>query len=242
MTQFKSFFLILIVALSVVACERAEVVVETLSQSEAAEILEAELQDIAGGLTSEIENIAQEIVEAVSSGQYCDTLIQDSLAADHQGQFFESEYSSDYSYYLTCGSFNFPQSASFNTSSIFELSTNTLTSDNTSTFSGDATGVNSGPFQIAIDTVEINGDYDKTGQQEFNRINPRILDSSFSADIIDCKVATSSQQIEAGQVDFVFSGTSANQGSFSYTGSITYQGNKTATITIGGSSYPIDWN
>jgi len=89
MTQIKSFFIILIVALSVVACERAEVVAEALSQTEAAEILEAELQDVAGGLTSEIENIAQEIVEAVSSGQYCDTLIQDSLAADYQGQFFE---------------------------------------------------------------------------------------------------------------------------------------------------------
>ncbi|MEL6590197.1 MAG: hypothetical protein AAFQ68_08960 [Bacteroidota bacterium] len=241
MTQLKNFVLLLMLAFAVVACDPQNVTGETLAESEVAEILDAELQEVAGGVTTEVENIAAAIVEVISTGQLCDTLIEDSTAFDHQSQRLQTEYQSDYSFFLSCNSFNLPSSADFTSEASFLLTTNRLELDNTSTFTGNATGINSGPFQIALDTIVINGDYDKTGMQEFLGPNPKTVNSTFTSDLADFKVGISSQQIEAGLLTFTYAG-STQQGNFSYSGNILFLGNKTATLTIDGTDYPIDWN
>ena len=242
MTQLQKLSLLLFISLSFFACNQQPGDLDPLTEDEAVEILDAELQDVAGGITSEVENIARQLVQVVISGQLCDTMITDNATSSYPGVFIQTTYSSDYSFYMSCGFLNVPQSATFTSNTNFLLTTANIRSDNSSSFSGNATGVNSRPIQLLPDTIEINGDYEKTGTQEIDFGNPKMLTSTFSASLQDFKVGVSSLEIEAGELEFEFFGSTTNYGNFSYPGILTFHGNKTATLTLNRTNYPIDWN
>ncbi|MCI4670507.1 MAG: hypothetical protein MRZ79_20390 [Bacteroidia bacterium] len=244
MTHLKRIFLLLVLSVGLVACgpEISNPEIQPLTEKEAVSILDAEMQAVSGGITTNVENLVKELVSVILSGKLCDTTITDNMYSDYQGTFLQTKFESDYSFYMTCGFLNIPQSAAILSSTKFLLTTSEMRLDNTSTFAATATGVSSGPLQLVSDTIVVNGDYEKLGILEVNFNTPKVLNSTFEANLIDFKVGIFSQQIEAGTLEFEFHGSSTQYGNFSYPGTITYHGNKTATLTINNTNYPLDWN
>ena len=239
MTHLKKLLILLLVSSSVFSCLSPEPPTPEipLTEDEAVEILDAEFQAVAGGVTSNVEDIVSDLIQLVLSGQFCNTQFLDSNSISHQGIFIQTDYSYDYSIYMTCNAFNIPQSATFSTNTNFSLSTANIKSDNTSSFTGNASGL-----QILSDTVLLDGMYEKTGLQKIDFNDPKSLNSTFTANLSNFKVSKSASQIEAGVLSFEFSGSTTQNGNFSYPGSITFHGNKTATLTLNGSNHPISWN
>lgn len=239
MTHLKSIFSILILALgafSFTACDQQEILAEILSEREAVELLEAALQTEAGGLTTDLENLTKTLTNAVASGELCDSLYTRVLEESHNGLQLTGSYATELSYELTCNSVGLPLSATFTTATEANYTTTRISSDDEADFAGTLDGL------LPIDTeVSINGDYLKIGEQDFNAINEREVDSELEMIVTELHVDKESYLVASGSAAFVYSGTTA-QGDFSYSGSIIFNGGNTATVTINGTAYDIDWN
>jgi hypothetical protein len=77
--KFSSFVVALFFVSFFTSCEKAEAIIEVLSESDAAEIIEANLQDNAGGLVTNLEDLAEQFVSVVASGELCDTLYTETI-------------------------------------------------------------------------------------------------------------------------------------------------------------------
>jgi hypothetical protein len=129
------------------------------------------------------------------------------------------------------------QSATFTSASSGLYTKPRIESDDSSTFSATVTGL-----QSSSSTITYNATFERIGTQQLTtNLNTRSVSSDFSATIVDLIVGKSDYEVDSGTGTFSLTGTT-NQGNFSYNGSIVFNGDNTATITINGNQYTIDLN
>ena len=166
MTTFKKFipyFVLVISVLLFTSCNKVDEIIETISESDAVEIIEANLQANAGGLVTNIEDIAEQLVAAVTSGELCDTLYSKTIDDDFQGAQIQASYTSELSYEMVCNTLDIPQTATFSTLTSTMYSSSRIVSDDDGDFSGNASGL-----QPSSLTMNIDGDYSRTGSENRN--------------------------------------------------------------------------
>jgi len=238
MTQFKRIIPVLVLILAPMmftSCDKKEEIRKIISESEAVEMIESSLQANAGSLSSNLEDLAIQLTTAVTSGEICDTLYTHTIEKDQQGGQMQAAYSSDLSYEMTCNSLDIPQTATFSVSTDFMYNTPRIISDDDAVFTGTVSGINP-----SASSMNLAGNYRSTGTQELNFKEQERVNSSFAVDLIDLKVNKQSNIVESGSGTFLFSGASSDA-NFSYTGTILFKGNQTATLTLNGSDYEVDW-
>ncbi len=231
-----SVFIVLTFILCYSACDDPEEVVMTLSESEAVEIIEIALQSNSGALTSNIEDVAAQMREALTSGEVCDTLYNEEILKNHEGNLLMASYTTNISYQLECNNLSVPQSATFTSSTDASYNTNRITNISSSTFNGLASSLQ--PMAAAM---SINGNYNSTGTQDISGSNPKSVNSTFIADLTNIEVNKVSIEVFSGTGTFSLTGTS-NGESFDYSGDLLFNTDGTATLTINGTVYEIDLN
>lgn len=238
MTQFRKIFTasLLFSLLAFQSACTVEVDLEDLKESEAVEIIEASLQEFAGGLTSNIQDIAEEITEAISSGALCDTLYTQSVEENYQRGQLQSSYSTEMSYEMSCNELNNPASASFSSSTEYSYSTIRLSADDNASFDGTISGL-----LLTDPNLGLEGNYESSGAQELNFNTNRSLGSTFNANLTNLQIDKRSFDILSGTGTFSFTG-SLQDSEFTYSGSITFNNDETATLDLNGNIYTIDLN
>jgi hypothetical protein len=239
MTQIQRIIPILVfatTALVFTSCSKKDEITESLTEGEAVEIIESALQSNVGGLTTNLEDVTEQLITAVTSGQLCDTLYTSTIEKDQQGTQVQASYTSDLSYQMTCNIFDIPQTASFSVSTTAMYATPRIDSDDNGDFTGNVTGL-----EPSSSIVNIGGNYSSTGTQNLDFVEQKSISSAFEVDLTNLEMNKQNYMIESGTAVFSFTGSTADE-NFSYSGNITFNGNNTATIIINGTTYEIDWN
>jgi len=239
MTKFKSCipFILLVFSVSVfTSCDKTDEIIEAISESDAVEIIESNLQTNAGGVVTNLEDIAEQLVLAVTSGELCDTLYTEAIEDDFQGARFQSSYTSELSYEMVCNSFDIPQSATFSTLTSTTYSSSRIVSDDNSDFEGNAFGL-----QPSSMTINIGGEYGRTGMQEVNFMEQQNITSTLTFDLTAIEMSKQGFEIQSGNGTFSLTGTTPDE-TFSFDGTIVFNGGNTANLTINGTTYQLDWN
>lgn len=239
MTKFKLFFPLFVVvffASLMTSCDKADEIIEAISESDAVEIIEANFQANGGGLTTNIEDVAEQLVTALTSGELCDTLYSKTNEEDFQGAQIQASYTSEHSYEMTCNIFGIPQTATFSTMTSSMYNSSRIVSDDDGDFSGNVSGL-----QPSSLTMNIDGDYSRTGTQELNFMEQKDINSTLSAKLNELEISKQGYAIQSGNGTFSLTGSTPDK-SFSFAGTIVFNGGNTATLTINGTTYQIDWN
>ncbi|MCI4648038.1 hypothetical protein [Phaeodactylibacter sp.] len=239
MTKFKVLISIVVFSFPVLlftSCEKTDETIENISESDAAEIIEASLQANAGGLVTNIEDIVEQLVTAVTSGELCDTLYSSTIEEDFQGAKIQASYTSELSYEMTCNAVEIPQTATFSILTESMYSSSRIESDDNGNFTGNATNL-----QPSSLTMNINGDYSQTGTQALNFMEQKNISSTLTATLSTLQISKQDFEIESGNAILSWTGSTSDE-TFSFEGTIVFNGGNTATLTINGTTYQIDWN
>lgn len=207
-----------------------------LQESEAVEIIEAAIQDRTQGLMTNVEDIVTQLVYAVASGELCDTMYSVPFSNSYEGTQIQASYNSMFNYEMTCNNFNIPQTATFTSTTETMYNTNRITSSDDGNFSGDAAGL-----QLSATSMTLEGDYNRTGVQVLEFSEQQNVNSILNMNIESLDIKKQDNSIQSGTGTFTLTGN-AYDTDFSYSGSIVFNGDNTATITINGTTYEIDLN
>lgn len=234
MTQIKASLLTLLMFISVLtlsSCDKEQPITDV----EGFDYIKASFQNNAGGLRGNLQDITEELINAVNSGKICDSLYTETIEKEHQSIQIISNYMANVSYEMTCNAVNIPQSAAISISSQSLFNTVQIRSDNYEVFTGNVSNLQ--PSQA---NISLNGRYLAYGSQELDLTEQKNVQSDYLIDLTNLEINKLSKQIESGNGTILYSGTSV--GNFAFGGSIIFNGNKTATIENGGNSYEIEWN
>ena len=86
----------------------------------------------------------------------------------------------------------------------------------------------------------LNGSYVREGYQESKVHNMNHFSSEVTITVNNLSVNKYTQAITGGTATVVFNGVGSAGGNYSFTGSITFNGNETATLIVNGNSYTIN--
>lgn len=222
--------------LTFTSCDKKEEIINIISESDVIEIIETTFQNDIGGLTTNLEDLTEQLIVAVTSAEVCDTTYNNTIEKDHQGAQVQASYTSELTYEMLCNTIDLPQTADFSISTISTYSTPRIESDDSSNFEGNATGL-----ELSSTTLNITGNYNSVGTQDSDYRQQQSISSDFDIDLTSLKIDKQSRNIESGSGIFLFT-ASQNGDHFSYSGTITFNGNNTATIVINETTYEVDWN
>lgn len=239
MTRIKRFLPILVFTMTAfmfTSCDKKDEIVQALTESDAVEIIETAMQSNSGGLTTNLEDMSDQLMTAVSTGLLCDSIYMNTISKDHQGIQIQAEYTSDCTHEMTCNNLNVPQTASATILTTSAYSSPRIQSDDNSTFAAQATGLQ--PSSLLLN---ISGYFNQEGTQDINLMGQKSVSSTLIIDLDFIEVNKQNYHINAGSSTFSLTGTTSND-SFSFVGDLVFNGDNSATVTINGTAYVIDWN
>lgn len=239
MTRFKLFFSFVVLSLFVslhTSCGKADEIKDALSNGDALEIIEANLQANAGGLVTNIKDIAEQFVAAVSSGELCNTPYSEMIYEEFQGAQIQTSYTSQLSYEMVCNAFDIPQSATFSTLTSSMFNSAKIVSNDNGDFNGKASGLQPSSLIMNID-----GNYSRTGTQDLIFRNQTDITSTLTITLSTLQIVKQNFEIKSGSGTILLSATTPDE-TFSFSGNIVFNGGNKATLTINGESYEMDWN
>ncbi len=238
MTHLKSiptFFFLMIILLTLASCDKKEAIVEALNETEAVEIITTGLQTYAGGLTSNLELLAEQLVTAVKSGELCDSLYSESINKAYSTLQVEASYDTELSYELTCNTVGIPMSATFSTSGDLMYEAAKVISEDEMIFTGTASSLS-----LMEPSILIVGDFEKEGIQTLELMEQKTINSQFEVEVKAVEISKHNYEIESGTGVFSLTGMS-NGEAFFYSGEIIFKGSKMATLSIEGTAYDVTW-
>jgi hypothetical protein len=139
---------------------------------------------------------------------------------------------------MSCTDLDTPETAEFNATSSGTYSTQKIESSDASQTSFSILGLES-----TSENYVFNGNFKRDGNQQITiNQNTRSLNSAVYLEIVNLNVDKVNYEIISGSGTLTLTGK-ANQGnSFSFEGTLIFNGNETATLTLNGTSYEINLN
>ncbi|MFN0214474.1 MAG: hypothetical protein ACKVT2_09490 [Saprospiraceae bacterium] len=230
------FALLLFAALATLnSCRKdPEEIIELLTSSEAAEIIEDAVSNRTAGLTAPTLD-ATSILEAYlgSCGVPGDTTI----VKEKTGGVASYDYSFDLNWLLTCSNLGVPQSASFGIQGNGDFSSpHWFGSDVTL---GTLTFTGLSPQESAY---VVNGSYDLTGNLTgtLRRVSPS-FDCEVAIELTNLLVDKSTMQITGGSGLVTVIASTANGQTKTLTGTLIFNGNGSATVMVNGHEHTFQW-
>ena len=213
------------------ACKKdPEVVAELLSSSEASEIIESVIAEKAAGLTMPTVDMTEILASVLNScGQPGDTSYQVNKALGN------NTYSRTFnmSWLVNCSNLGLPQNANFTVNGSGSFANLTWTGTTASTGEMTFTGLElSAPAYIG------NGSYTYTGEitGDLRRTDPT-LTCEITLDLINLTVTKSPSAITDGNGLVELKATAPSGQSITLTGTLVFNNNGTATLTINGHAH-----
>lgn len=202
------------------------------TEEDAAEIIEKSIEKDTYGVSELITKYSENLVNSYSSYP-CDQY-DTSYSFSYSGPLVNSDYQVNWDYTLICGLFSVPSAAELNATISGSYSTNRINSNDNSNASLNVTGI-----EFSASSLNFNGSLTRNGNQTISiNSKTRNVTSDINIELTNVSVNKSSFAIESGTGSVVISGNNGSD-SFSFSGSIVFNGNGNATLTINGNTYQI---
>lgn len=243
--------IILLLLLGAFSCKKTDnSATSSVSTDQAADIAAGSLAANSYGLTSISDNIASnaQVVASINTGspsvnsvgtsdhQACGTTRVDSASNSGTNGAVTSSYFFKFSRTLSCDANNQPDSLANNLIYHGNFDGPNLTSSN----SGSAIFTISNLSPTALSYL-INGDYKRAGSFQFKTGDKLSGQSNVDIVVTNLTLSKPSRKILSGNATIAVTGSSSKNGAFNYTGTLVFNGDGTATLTInGGAVYTVD--
>jgi len=241
MKNIKFSFLILLL-LGAAACNKSNNSMPTLSVNGSVTTDDA-ADMVAGSLSLNSDGVANMASDATLNATVmgdahlkCGTVRSDTISRQAgTGSPFSFSYKLTYNFMVDCNSNSQPDSLSSNLTYSGSYSGPNMSSSNSGSSNFGVGGL------LPADTAfVINGEYKRAGS-----FSSKIDTSKHGNDNIDITISKltlkkPSRRIESGTATFSITGSTPHKGSFSFTGTLVFNGDGTATLTVNGNVYTIN--
>ena len=243
MKTIKSYVLVLMVLLSVAACDENESTStsSTMSNEEAADMVATSLAEEASGMTTVVTDAAttaEEASEAADGGRTASCGYSESVnlsKTNREGSVITYSYDYNYDYQMTCNSENEPLTLVSGADFTGSFDAPRLASSHTGT-----SDLNVSALDEAATSYLVDGSYSRSGSFESKVRNKNTSTSTVLISIDEVTVDKEDKEIVDGSATVSITGEVPGKGSFSFNGSIVFEGNGKATLTIDGTTYSVD--
>ncbi|MBK6903437.1 MAG: hypothetical protein IPH04_11690 [Saprospirales bacterium] len=228
------YFLFLALSFSLLSssCKKEEEAV-AMTEEEAVEVIESSMSAEAQGMAGEASDVA-EAAESFADESLCGMTGDSSLSYTIDQVNLQASYTIAWGWELVCTGF-IPNTLEFVRTTDGTYETNRLKSDDSAISSWDITNLVTGTQYI------MNGSYTREGSQESKIGQQNEFSSTLVITATDILVDKVTQEIAGGTASFTLTGNGSGGSDVSYTGTIVFNGNQSATLTINGNSHPLNW-
>lgn len=210
---------------------------DSISEEDAAEAITQSVSAESGGMTAQSYN-AIEVTNTELSTLPCGITFDSSVSiASESGAAITYAANLSWNWTLTCNNLSIPEVLNFNISGSSSYNAPRMSSDDNSTASFKITGL-----QPSATAYTMNANYERNGTQQSKVLNKNSFSSTIILESTDLIISKTTQQITSGTATASISGASSSGKSFSYSGTVTFLGNKQATLVMAsGNTYNIAW-
>ena len=227
------YFLLLASAFALfTSCQKEEEEV-AMTEEEAVEVIESAMSAEAQGVAGEAADAA-EAAGAYAVESLCGMSGDSSLTYSINQLNLQASYTINWSWALVCQGF-IPNILEFNRTTAGTYETNRLKSDDSAESDWDISNLVTGT------DYKLNGVYTREGSQESKIGQQNSFTSTLTVTATDILIDKATQVIDGGTAAFTLSASGSGGANVSYTGTIVFNGNQSGTLTINGTSYPINW-
>jgi hypothetical protein len=207
-----------------------------VANDEAANMIATSMASGSGGLTTMIDDTSVS-TSANAAGRieacgYSDS--EDVTKTNPSGAPVTYDYNFHYDYSVTCTN-AIPTTFLANVSYSGSIDALKLSTEN------------AGKANLTVKTLNatytyftFNGSFDRTGSFASKVRNKNTSTSTVTINLTDVTVDKTSRMITGGTASIDITGTVTGKGTFSYSGTITFKGNKQAELNINGTKYSVD--
>ncbi|NJM26509.1 MAG: hypothetical protein HC859_14560 [Bacteroidia bacterium] len=226
---------------AVVACDDDSEKPQAITTEEAAEIMATSVASNSSGVASVFDQSAEVTSDAVGSSsggriQECGFSQNLSLSgASPIGSVVQFSYDFSYKFLLACNGDDVPTSMKVNLSYSGMFDGPQLTTEHTGTSELTVEGL-----EAEADNFSMNGYYKRSGSFEWKDDEPKSGSGSVDVTVDDVAVEKATHKLASGTVTVNIEGTVAGKGSYSYTGTVTFDGTATATLNVKGTKFAVN--
>jgi hypothetical protein len=238
--------LLVVLLLGVVACQKGYYgepsinrgVTSNVSNDEAANMVASSLSVSSNGVINIVSDVTNDATSFARAHLGCGTLRSDTISRQSPTSSNTTyTYNLQYNYVVICGTDNKPDSLS--SSLIYNGNFNgaNLSSSNSGSTIFGVSGLDS----AAADFV-INGEYKSVGSFSSKIDTANHGNNNIDIAIKELTLKKPARSITSGTATIAVSGSVSKRGSFNYTGTLVFNGDGTATLTLNGTVYKINLN
>ncbi|MCB9273350.1 MAG: hypothetical protein H6564_04870 [Lewinellaceae bacterium] len=211
-----------------------------ITEDDALDVIEGAMIVPSEGLGAEVESaiyLADEYAEKTITGNPCGETFDSTTMRSVNYPNLTASYTSTWEWTVICNNANIPSALDLSRTAAGTYETARLLSDDSA---GSTLNVSN---LILGDNYVINGGYGRQGSQESKVRNHSAFSSLLTVDVTDLNVDKGTHSIQSGAATFTLTLTLSGpqSGSQTFEGSIVFNGGGSATITINGNSYTVDW-
>lgn len=240
MKKLRSFAFMGLVAGALLSCNKNNSTSPNAnSTDEAADLVTASVStNTQGGALNGFSDVSISSETKINIDSLCGTVWTDSVkrgTGATTGNNYYNSYQAQYSYALNCINGVFNHSATITSAYSGSFANSSLSS----TYSGSADFTIAGLGKTYTAYV-INGEYKRSGT--FQSKTDTSYHGTHSVDIVftNLTITKPLEVIKSGSASFTISGNMPSKGVFNYTGTIVFNGDENATLTVNGTVYLIN--
>lgn len=242
MKTVKNYVLVLMMLLSIAACDDSESTSTSsiVSSEEAADMVATSLAEESSGMTAVVADATSTAEEAsgVEGGRKASCGYSESFAVtktNGEGAIVTYSYDYSYNYQMTCNTDDEPLTLVSGADFIGSFDAPRLASAHTGN-----SDLNVSSLDETATKYVVNGAYSRTGTFESRVGNKNTSTSTVLISLDEITVDKDADEIVDGSASVSITGEVPGKGSFSFSGSIVFDGNGKATLTIDGTTYSVD--
>jgi hypothetical protein len=206
----------------------------TVSPEEIADIVSNALQyETSGAVMEALSAVTLEDIYTALD-EHCNETFDSTLNYSYSQNTVSADYERSMEWVVNCTGFNIPTDIAYTSTANGEYSTFRMSSVDASSNELTITGLDIGGGNYFV-----NGTSVRTGTQESN-IRDISLSSTCDLTLEEVEISKSTYEIIAGEGTVTVTGENSGGNSFSFTGSIVFNGDGTATLTLNGTEYTIN--
>lgn len=222
-----------LIALALSSCKKE--IPLNVSEEDIADLVTYALQqETAGTIQEALSAVSLEDIYAALD-QHCDESIDSSVHYTYQQNNITADYQREMDWLIECNILNVPQYVLFTSTSTGQYSTLRLSSTDTANNEFSVSGLEWGS-----DHYLINGITSRVGTQE-SLIRDRDYSSTCLLTLSQLAIAKADDHIASGTAAVTVTGQQSNGAEFTFDGSLVFNGDDTATLTLNGQVFEIAW-
>ena len=229
---------LLVAMASFSGCKEEQVTPEAaITEEEAVELVESSMAKQSGGTASDVADMGETASAIPNTNAPCGFTSDSTITRNFSYNQASANYVITVTWGVTCQGtpVPLPQSANFGLDAIGSYTTALMNGNDTSDCNFILTDLYTGNFYT------LNGTANRKGKSTAKVRNQNTFNSTINFDFHNVSfLKVAPYTLSSGSADFTITATKAGASTVTFTGTITYTGNQSATVTLNGNSYQIN--